>query len=200
MTELRFKAPALCDLDDEQRRLYERIVGGPRQNSLFKIREADGSLTGPFGTMLIAPAVGAALNGLGEATRFHSSLEDRLREIAILTVASHRRSSYEWYAHELIARNLGFGDQELGAVRTNDASFWSDPGERVTHELALVLLEHGSPHDELYRRAEEQLGVDGVVELVTLVGYYDTLAMMMRVFGIGVPDGEADPFAKYIHV
>ena len=195
MTELRFKALAPSDLDDKQRRLYERIVGGPRKDSLFKLREADGSLTGPFGAMLIAPGVGAALSALGEAMRFQSSLEDRLREIAILTVASHRRASYEWYAHELIARNLGLGDQELQAVRVNDASFWSDPGERATHELVLVLLDHGSPHDELYQQAQEQLGADGVVELVTLVGYYDTLAMLMSVFRIGVPDGEADPFA-----
>ena len=195
MTELRFKAPEPSGLDDTQRRLYERIVGGPRKNSLFKLQEADGSLTGPFGAMLIAPAVGAALNALGEATRFHSSLDDRLREIAILTVASHRRASYEWYAHELIARNLGLGDQELQALRMHDASFWSDPGERVAHELALVLLEHGTPHDELYHQAEAQLGAAGVVELVTLVGYYETLAMLMSAFGIGVPDGEADPFA-----
>ena len=198
MTRPRFTAPAPSDLDDTQRALYECIVGGPRKNSVFKIQEADGSLTGPFGAMLIAPAAGAALNALGEATRFQSSLGGRLREIAILTVASRRRASYEWYAHELVARNLGMGDQEFQVLRAHDSSFWSDPGERVTHELALVLLEHGTPHDELYRRAEEQLGAAGIVELVAIIGYYETLAMLMSALGIGVPDGEADPFADYI--
>ena len=195
MTRERFKAPAPSDLDDKQRRLYESIVGGPRKDSLFRLQEADGSLTGPFGLMLIAPEMGAALSALGEATRFHSSLGNRLREIAILTVASRRLASYEWYAHELIARNFGLGDQELEAIRRNDASFWSDPDERVTHELALVVLQHGIPNDELYRRAEEQLGTDGVAELVMLIGYYETLAMLMSVFEVGVPEGETDPFA-----
>jgi 4-carboxymuconolactone decarboxylase len=33
-----------------------------------------------------------------------------------------------------------------------------------------------------------QLGEDGVFELTTLVGYYATLALQLRVFRVGVTD------------
>jgi 4-carboxymuconolactone decarboxylase len=48
--------------------------------------------------------------------------------------------------------------------------------------------------DSLYARAEAALGTDGVVELTALVGYYLTLALLLDVVDVGVPEGDP-PFA-----
>jgi 4-carboxymuconolactone decarboxylase len=45
----------------------------------------------------------------------------------------------------------------------------------------------------MYAEATASLGRGAVVELVTLVGYYTALAMQLRVFRVGVPEGETAP-------
>ena len=49
--------------------------------------------------------------------RYDTGLDDRCREIAILVVAAHWRSDFEWYAHEAVGRSVGLGDADLAAVR-----------------------------------------------------------------------------------
>lgn len=194
MTGARVDAPTPETLGDDQRQLYERIVGGPRGDGPFALIEEDGSLTGPFSLMLLAPAVGGALSSLGEAIRYRSTLDDRIREIAILTVAAHRRDAFEWHAHERVGRRMGMSDGELDALRTADSQVWADPVERTAHRAALDILAGRTLDDDAYAAARGAFGTEGLVEFVTLVGYYDTLSLLMGVFRIGAPRGEPDPF------
>jgi alkylhydroperoxidase family enzyme len=110
-------APAL--LDEEQRSLYDAIAGGRRAQGpqLFRLTDEDGRLEGPFNAFLLQPRLGSALQALGSSVRYDTGLDDRCREIAILVVAAHWRSDFEWYAHEAVARSAGLDDAELAAVR-----------------------------------------------------------------------------------
>jgi hypothetical protein len=98
-----------ADLDDQQRALYDAIAGGPRAAGprLFALTDAAGRLNGPFNAMLFAPEVGTALQDLGAAIRYRSSLTARIREMAILAVAAHWDSAFERYAHEAVGRAAG---------------------------------------------------------------------------------------------
>ncbi|MEY4175976.1 MAG: hypothetical protein RI900_3141 [Actinomycetota bacterium] len=185
MTEqLRRLTPA--DLDAQQAALRDRIAGGPRAGGAFPISHEDGSLNGPFGLMLHAPAVGAALSALGEAIRFGSSLDGRTREIAILTVGAVRGSSYEVWAHERVALAMGFDDAEVRSLVEGD---WSPTGPRdaLVREVALTLAEGSPVSPDTTAELIAELGEAGAVELVALVGYYLTLAQLMTVFGIEAP-------------
>ena len=106
-------------LDDEQRSLYDAIAGGRRAQGpqLFRLADEEGRLEGPFNAFLLQPRLGSALQALGSSVRYDTGLDDRCREIAILVVAAHWRSGFEWYAHEAVARSAGLGDAELAAVR-----------------------------------------------------------------------------------
>src|SRR4051794_30937092 len=92
------------DLDHEQRQLYDAIAGGPRAQGpqLFQLVDDDGCLEGPFNALLLQPGLGQALQALGAAVRYETSPPDRAREVAILVVAHHWRSGFEWYAHEAV--------------------------------------------------------------------------------------------------
>jgi 4-carboxymuconolactone decarboxylase len=181
-------------LDERARAVYDAIAGGARATSrAFPLTTNEGALVGPFNAMLYSPPVGDALQRLGAAIRFESSLPGDLRELAILTVASHRRSDFEWWAHEGVARAAGLSDEAIEALRsggvpemTNDAA--------VVHALCVEVLRDGEATTTTFDRAREVLGDRGVVELVTLIGYYTTLAMILSVFQVGVPDGEQSPF------
>lgn len=167
----------------EQRALYVSITGGPRASGPFPLTNDDGSLGGPFGAMVHAPAVGGALAELGAAIRYRSSLDAREREIAILAVGATRRSEYEIWAHRLVAASMGFPPEEIAALA--DGSWRSENEvESVVHESAVVLAGGGELPPTLATRLVAALGESGAVELVTLVGYYCTLAMLIQTFQI----------------
>lgn len=175
-------------LDADQKVVYEGIAGGDRAKGVqhFPLTADDGSLNGPFGVMLHAPRVGISLQDLGAAIRYRTSLSARIREIAILMVAQQAESAFEWWAHERVGRAVGLSDEELrdlaaGQFRADDAV------EDASAALCRALLEGDSLPDDAYDAFVRQLGVEAMVELSTLVGYYRTLADLMRVFDVGVP-------------
>ncbi|MEW2358650.1 carboxymuconolactone decarboxylase family protein [Spirillospora sp. NPDC029432] len=182
-------------LGEEQREVYEAITGGPRRERPAPLRYMDeeGRLLGPFNAMLYSPAVGLPLQELGAALRFRTAFTKREREIAILVVAACRRSDFEWYAHERIGRRAGLTDGELAALRGGRAPLLGDARERVVYEAARQLADDGDLSDPVYTEAVATLGRPAVVELVALVGYYAALALQLRVFRVGVPEGEDAP-------
>jgi len=182
-----------ADLDEAQRRLYDQLVSGPRQGGPVPLTGTGGRLEGPFNAMLFAPGTGAPLLGLGTAVRFGSSLTPRAREIATLAVAAHSGSEYELYAHERLGRQAGLTAAECAALRGQQEPGLADPAEQAVLRVTRALLDGGDIPDDLYRAAERALGRAGLVELVTLAGYYLTLAMLMRVFRVEAPSDAGPP-------
>jgi alkylhydroperoxidase family enzyme len=179
-------------LEDEQRSLYDAIAGGRRAQGpqLFQLTDEKGCLEGPFNAFLLQPRLGSALQALGSSVRYDTGLDDRCREIAILVVAAHWRSAFEWYAHEAVGRSVGLDEAELAAVR--DGRYAALAGrEAVVARTVAALLTRGDLDDAEYREAVGQAGAAGVFELLTLVGYYATLALQLRVFRVPAPDGTA---------
>jgi 4-carboxymuconolactone decarboxylase len=179
-------APA--ELDAIQRAVYDSIAAGPRAQGpqLFQLTDADGRLEGPFNAFLVQPRLGGALQALGAAVRYQTELPDRAREIAILVVARHWRSAFEWYAHEAVARHVGLSDGELQALNDGHYEAFSPP-EALVAQVAAELVATGDLVDPAYEQAVTALGEAGVFELTTLVGYYATLALQLRVFRVPLP-------------
>jgi 4-carboxymuconolactone decarboxylase len=176
--------------DNENRqRLYATITSGPRGGSQqpFALVDDVGALAGPFNAMLLQPDLGTALQALGTAIRYQGALPARIRELAILVVAGHWSSAFEQQAHEAAGRRAGLSEAELAAVRAGAEPDLADPGERAAVAMTQTLVRAGDLDDEEYARAVAQLGEAGVFELTTLVGYYATLALQLRVFRVGGP-------------
>jgi 4-carboxymuconolactone decarboxylase len=186
---MRLPNPTPEQLDDDQRALYDEIAGGPRSTGpqLFELVDRQGRLNGPFGIMLHSPAVGGALQSVGAAVRYSSVLSDRVRELAILAVAAHWDSDFERYSHVPLALHAGLTEAEVaGLVAGGEVSF-ADPVERAVHRVVRALLHAADLTDEEYAAGREAIGEQGLVELTTLVGYYATLALQLRVFRVGAP-------------
>lgn len=178
------------DLDDAQRALYESIAGGPRAQGrqAFALIDAAGRLEGPFDAMLRSPGVGTALQALGAAVRYRSALSDRAREIAILVVAHHWHSAFEIHAHEAVGSAVGLTVDELALLRAGRFDELTDPGERVVATVTAALAGRGDLDDAEYAVAAG-LGEATLFDLTTLVGYYATLALQLRIYRIVPPAG-----------
>ncbi len=178
-----------AEMRDEQLALRDRIIGAPRGSGPqhFPLTTADGALTGPFGVLVHDPSLGAPLQELGSAVRYATSLSDRVREIAILAVAEATGSAFEQYAHARVGRAAGLTDDDLAALAA--ATFTStDPVEQSAYDLTQRLLEgRARLSDAAYDELAETLGTTTITELVVLVGYYRTLAQLLDVYDVGVP-------------
>lgn len=184
------RLPALRpeQLDAEQRAVYDALTTGARGRNAGGIEiAADGSLAGPFNAMLHAPQVGGVLQQVGAALRYSGVLPGRARELAVLLVAAHHRSAYEWYAHAAIADRLGIEAELVDAIRTGAEPRPVDPVERAVVAATRELLDTGDLTDASWAAARAVLDEAAVVELVTLVGYYGLLALQLRVFRVSPP-------------
>lgn len=172
------------ELDDAQRALHESIAGGPRARGVqhFRLAEDDGTLNGPFNAFLLQPAVGDALQNVGAAIRYRTELSGRARELAILLVAARWGSAFERDSHEAVGRATGLDEGELAALRAEDLSPFG--GDELVVARTVVALLDGDLDDAQWAAAGDVVGAEGVLELSTLVGYYSTLALQLRVFRV----------------
>lgn len=180
----RFRPRGRDELDADQRRLHDRIVDGPRrtQASLVPITDAQGRLLGPFGPMTIAPGVGDAVQQVGAALRFATTMSARTKEAVILLVASRRECVYEWMLHEDAAVAEGIDRAAISALRA--AVRPAGLGRETDAALVIAdrLLAAGALTDAEYARAIAEVGEVVLAELVWLVGYYSMLALALAVF------------------
>jgi 4-carboxymuconolactone decarboxylase len=182
---MRLAALSSDTMTPEQVGLYREILNGPRGQGprAVLLDTGAGGLAGPFNAMLYAPDVGHALQELGAAIRFRTQLTPRVREMAILVVAQAWDSAYERSSHEPIGRDAGLTDLEIKALRAGDDPGFTDDQEQVAYQVVSSLT-GPADHDQQYDRAVATLGERSLVELSTLVGYYATLALQLRIFRV----------------
>src|SRR5690606_8382534 len=102
----RLLPPSEEALSDEQRRVFEMIASGPR-----------GQVRGPLAIWLHRPELAQAAQALGAYCRYGSTLEPRLSELAILTMATLWKSEFEWWAHKPIALKAGLSPDIVDALQ-----------------------------------------------------------------------------------
>jgi len=178
------------EMTPEQVGLYREILAGPRGQGprAVPLSTGAGGLAGPFNVMLYAPDVGHALQELGAAIRFRTQLTPRIREMAILVVAQAWDSQYERSSHEPIGREAGLAEPEIEALRAGADPGFTDGPERAAYSVVRALTGPGADlDDDQYAAATAALGEQALVELSTLVGYYATLALQLRIFRVDPP-------------
>jgi 4-carboxymuconolactone decarboxylase len=133
------------------------------------------------------------LQHFGAYLRYDSNIDPRLRELVILLTARHWTQDYEWVTHEASARAAGLASATIDAIRTGTAPPALAADEATIVELCAVLFDDGRVPDALYARAIGVLGEAGFIDVVSAVGYYSTLALIMNATRTALPVGAAPP-------
>lgn len=171
-------------LDDEQKTLYDAILASPRGQGALRrmiVRE-DGSLSGPFDAFLRTPDVGRHLERVGMALRTEISLSPAAREIAILVVGQAWGADFEWWVHAMMARGAGISEAEIDAIGHGKRPDFADDAVAAAHDVAVGLVHRRHVDDETIERARRDLGERGLVEVVTLVGFYQLISGVLTTF------------------
>jgi 4-carboxymuconolactone decarboxylase len=175
------------ELAPEGQQLWDSIVDG--RGDL--VVTAGGGLAGPFNAFVTAPGAGQRLSSLGVALRFFTSIERRLSEIAIITTGARWQAEFEWWAHARLAREHGVDGAVVEAIgRGEDPPFEADD-ERAVYAVARQLAQSGHLDQQAYDAAHRFLGDAGMVELVSLCGYYTLISFLLNAFAVPLPPGAA---------
>ena len=180
----------------DQRRVYDSIVAGPRSKDArtLPVTDAEGRLYGPFTPMLANPRIADIVQILGAAMRYEIDLTPRAREIAILAVAAGKRSNFEWFSHELLARRAGLTTEELDHVLASRPAPTFDAYEDLVWRVVTALIGVCDLDDSQFAEAQATLGDAGIVALIALVGHYELLSRSLRVWRTPLPEGAVEKF------
>lgn len=183
----RLPARPRAELDQAGQALWDELVASRGD----QIVDEGGGLRGPFNAWVQAPRIGARLAGLGVALRYETSLERNLTELAILTVGSHFRAEFEWWAHSRMARRHGVDEDVIAALAAGEEPAFGDDRQRLVHQVASELARTGRLSEATHEAAASQLDDAQLVELVTLCGYYALVSLTLNAFDVGLPAGSA---------
>ncbi len=165
-------------LSPEQKAVHDRIAG-----------TRGGVVRGPFAIWLRQPAIADAADRLGTILR-QGSLDKRLFELMVLVVARHWSAQYEWYAHAKQGLAAGLTADVVDAVKERRKPLFARDDERLLYDLVTEMNESKTLSQATYDRALGALGLDQTIELVTAIGFYTMVAIMLNGFDAPVPHGE----------
>ena len=189
----RFPLIPVDKLTPEQQALTEAIKSGPRAKLASSGASKPGPLGGPFNVWLRSPGIGNLVQQLGEEIRFRSSLAGKLNELAILVTARNWASQYEWVAHHKLALEGGLDPKIAEAIAQGQRPAAMDADETLVYEFSTELQQTQGVSDAMYARAVARFGERGVVDLISVNGFYILVSMCLNVDRTPVPPGTPLP-------
>ena len=176
------------ELTDDQRVYYDRLMSGPRKSW---VAGEHGRLHRAFNARLLDPAVCTTIQELGAVLGFGTpALTDRQREIAILETVGHEQCELEWAAHRKAGLNAGLRPEKIAAIDDGVDRATFQAAETLTRQVVQALLVERDLDEALFERAEREIGLAALFDLISLVAHYQHTALALRVWRVPVEGGE----------
>jgi 4-carboxymuconolactone decarboxylase len=175
----RFRPLTYDQLTPEQKTMVEHLFAGER-----------GGMNGPFNVTLRSPEMGDLAQKLGAQLRFHSSLSNRLNEMAILMTARFWNAQYEWSAHKKNALTAGLSPAVIDAIAMGKRPSPMQPDEEAVYNFGDELFRTREVSDAAFKAVVDKFGERGAVDLTGVMGYYCFVSMMLNIDRYPLPDGD----------
>lgn len=158
---------------------------------------ARGQPTGPWIALLRSPELMTRTRALSDYLRFESVLPGWLREFVILMMARQWGQSYEWHVHYPLAIEEGLSPAIARAIAEGRRPEGMVAEEEILYELCLEMQRNHSVSDATYERAVSRFTEQGVIEVVSLMGYYTMISMILNTSRAPLPDGATPALAPF---
>lgn len=137
-------------------------------------------------TLARHPALTKAFLRFSNHLLFRSTLDPRMRELAILRIAHRRHCEYEWAHHAFIGKAEGLTDDDIAGVAQGTAV---DAFDQIVLDAVDELDEQSRISDETWEALGDKLDDRQRMDLVFTVGGYGLMAMAYNTFGIAPESG-----------
>ena len=158
---------------------------------------ARGEPAGPWNALLRGPELMTHTRALGDYLDFESVLPGYLRELVILLTAREWGQDYEWNVHYPLAIDEGFSAEMARAIAEGRRPDGMVAEEEILYDFCMELQRNRSVSDATYERAVSRFGEQGVVETVSLMGYYAMLSMISNTVRAPLPAGATPVLAPF---
>ena len=174
----RFKPLKYDEMTPAQKTMMDHLVSGERRGA-----------GGPFNVLLRSPEMGDLVQQFGASMRFHSSLPRKLNEMAIIITARQWMAQYEWNAHRTAAAQAGLNEAIIKSIASGKRPESMDSDETAVYNFGTELLNTHQVSDAVFKTAKDKFGERGVVDLISVMGYYQLVSMLLNVDRYPLPAG-----------
>jgi 4-carboxymuconolactone decarboxylase len=157
---------------------YEQMT--PEQKKMTDIALAQRGTGGSFNITVRDPDGGKLLFDMGDRVRFHMSVPDKLKELAILVTARYWGAQFEWLAHRRAAVQAGLSEEKVKAIAEGKRPVGMSADEEVVYNFVTELFKTKQSSDATFAAVKNLVGERGVVDLIVSAGYYQIVSMMMN--------------------
>ena len=147
-----------------------------------------GHMPDAFRAMAHSPHAMERIAGVGEYLRFDSGFDAKLRELVTLVVTQKTGCTLEWTAHWGLAVKEGVAEDLLGRLGSPEAEKEPEPVGSALR-FARQVTDGEEVDDETIAVLRAELGDKGLIDLITLVGYYLALSRIIETLHIPLPSG-----------
>jgi len=160
----------------------------PEQTTVFnQLVAGRGRILGPYKIWIHSPTVASGMEHIGTFLNKHSSLSKREVEIGILVIAQHWNADYVRHAHIREGKAAGLTQETIDAILAGGDPKLADAHERAVYRFARSLVGGAKLSDAGFAEIEAALGRPGIAEVLTLLGYYTSVALAMKVHEVPIP-------------
>ena len=143
-----------------------------------------------------SPDATRSFQGVAQYIRYHSKLDPRLRELAILQVGYSSKSPYAYSHHIRIGRDFGVTDDDIRGIvaDTNGASTGFSALEKAVLKAAREMTAQPSLSDETYDELKQGLDNERIVDLLMVISFYCGVVRLLASLQIDVEED----YKKYL--
>lgn len=172
---------------------YEELT--PAQKVIADRALAGRGAVGIFNITLRSPELSDAMRGIS-ASRTQPLLSTRQNELAILLTGRFWTTQYEWMVHHRAAARAGLSEETIAAIADGKHPAALQPDETAIYNFLSELLNLRQVSDATFQAAKEKIGEKGIVDLIGLTGFYQTVSLMMNVDRFPLPAGQKPELAS----
>jgi alkylhydroperoxidase family enzyme len=129
-----------------------------------------------------SPGAVRATNNTRTWMRTVSTLDGRLREMAIIQVGYLTKTAYEWVHHIQMGRNLGMTDDDIRAIiAESHGEVSSLPSfERAVLRASREMTANVRVTDETFAELKAHLSNEHIVDLLLAIAHYNLIVRMIQ--------------------
>jgi 4-carboxymuconolactone decarboxylase len=164
-------------LEGEGRAIYEDILARRKAKGVDHL--------GPYVPLLNHPQLAKLIERLGYYYKFESKLPRDVYQFVVLVSANRSGVAFEWADHIAAARAAGLSDDLIHGIESGARDF-AAPFDMV-HQLVDCASSYRSIPSALQDAAIAKFGLHGLIEIVTLCGFYALMGVVNGCFDVPLP-------------
>jgi alkylhydroperoxidase family enzyme len=137
---------------------------------------------------LYSPGIAKPISDLNAFLRYNGDLSPRHTEVAILVAAWEIEQQYEYSAHEPAALRFGAPQEVIDTIKYDREPVGLSPEETVIIKVGRQIMREHKLDSDLYAQAVELFGRTGLVEMVTVMGDYVMVGMVLTAIDQHLPE------------